>query len=415
MSFVRLALRNLARNRRRTAATLGVVAAGTVALVLTAGFVRFSFDGLREAMIHGGLGHLEVASGAAVAAQGPAALDRPLAEALADWQALAERLAALDHVVAVGANLQVLGLAQSATGASFSFIGVGVEPERERAMGFETRLRAGAPLPDAAPAAGEETALLARGLAASLGAGVGDVVTLVATSADGMLNALDVRVAGIVTTGVAELDTRYLKVHLATASRLLQTDRVSNLLVGLDDTAATDAALAAARAALAGHAPALAVTPWTARATFYEQVQNLYRGIFWFLGSIVFVLVVLAASNTLAMTVMERIRELGTLRAIGTGRGQLAAMILAEALWLGVFGALIGGAAGLATTAALNAAGLQMPPPPGAVDPIDLQLAYVPEAYLASALLMVVVLAVAALPPIARAVRLSIVEALGHV
>jgi putative ABC transport system permease protein len=415
VTFLRLALRNLARNRRRTAATLAVVAAGTVALVLTAGFVRFSFDGLREAMIHGGLGHLEVASRAAVEAKGASALDRPLAEALADWRPLADRLAALDHVVAVGANLQVLGLAQSAAGASFSFVGVGVEPARERAMGFETRLREGEPLPDAAPAPGEEAALLARGLASSLGVRVGDVVTLVATSSGGMLNALDVRVAGIVTTGVAELDTRYLKVHLATAGRLLQTERVSNLLVGLDDTAATDATLAAARAALAGSDPPLAVTPWTERAVFYEQVENLYKGIFWFLGSIVFVLVVLAASNTLAMTVMERVREIGTLRAIGTGRGQLAAMILAEALWLGLLGAAAGGVAGAAATAALNAAGLHMPPPPGAVDPIDLQLAWVPEAYAGAALLMVVVLALAALPPIARALRLSIVEALGHV
>jgi putative ABC transport system permease protein len=390
VSFLALALRNLARNRRRTAATLGVVAAGTIALVLTAGFVRFSFDGLREAMIHGGLGHLEVASRAAVEAKGAAALDRPLADALEGWRPLAAELERLPHVVAVAANLQILGLAQGPGGASFSFVGIGVEPERERAMGFATRLRAGDVLADAPPAPGSETALLARGLAASLGVGPGDLVTLLATNADGMLNALDVRVAGVVTTGVAELDTRWLKVHLATAERLLQTERASNLLVGLDETAATDAALAAARALVAGREPA-------------------------FLGSIVVVLVVLAASNTLAMTVMERIRELGTLRAIGTGRGQIAAMILAEAVWLGLLGALAGAALGLAAIRVLNAAELKMPPPPGAVDPIDLQLVVVPEAFAGALALMVVVLALAALPPIARAVRLEIVEALGHV
>jgi hypothetical protein len=55
-----IALRNLARNRRRTALALLVVAAGAASLLLTAGFVRHSFNGLGEAFIRGGLGHLEV-------------------------------------------------------------------------------------------------------------------------------------------------------------------------------------------------------------------------------------------------------------------------------------------------------------------------------------------------------------------
>jgi putative ABC transport system permease protein len=415
VTLSRVALRNLARNRRRTAATLAVVAAGTMALLLTAGFVRFSFDGLSEAMIHGGLGHLEVATRAAVEAKGPGALDRPLAAGLEGWRTLRAELERLPGVAAVGANLQVLGLAQNAAGASFSFVGVGVEPERERAMGFETRLRAGAGLEDAPPPPGEDGVLLASGLAASLAAAPGDVVTLLATNADGMLNALDVKVLGVFTTGVADLDTRFLKLHLASAARLLQTERASNLLVGLDETRATASAATAARALLAGRAPELAVVPWTERAAFYDQVRGLYRGIFWFLGSIVFVLVVLATSNTLAMTVLERIRELGALRALGTSRAQVAGMLLAESLWLGLLGGVGGCLAGAAATLGLNVAHLRMPPPPGAVDPIDLQLAYVPEAYLGAPVLMLVILALAALPPIQRAARLPIVDALGHV
>jgi putative ABC transport system permease protein len=141
-------------------------------------------------------------------------------------------------------------------------------------------------------------------------------------------------------------------------------------------------------------------------------VKNLYLGIFWFLGTIVFVLVVLATSNTLVMTVMERVREIGTLRAVGTTPGQIAAGVLWEALWLGVLGAILGGILGAAATAAINAAGLKMPPPPGAVDPIDLRLAYVPEAFAGSVALMAVVLLVAAIAPVRRATRISVVEAL---
>lgn len=415
MKFAAFALRNLARNRRRTGISLAIVGAGTIGLLLTAGFIRFSFDGLREAMIHGGLGHLEIASAAAVASRGEAALDRSVQQGIDSWSAVRDTVEKLPHVVAVQANLQLMGLVQKPGGDSVSFVGVGVEPERERRMGFETRLRAGAALADEAPAEGGDGVLLALGLAAALDARPGDVLTLLAASPDGMLNALDVRVTGLVTTGVQELDTRFLKLHLASAQRLLATDRISNLLVGLDDTAATAATQIAVAQALAGRSPALAVTSWEGRAAFYSQVRNLYLGIFWFLGSIVFVLVVLATSNTLVMTVMERVREIGTLRAIGTSPGQIAAMVLWEALWLGVLGALAGNLLGAAAIAGLNALHLKMPPPPGAVDPIDLQLAYVPEAFLAIVGVMAVVLLLAALAPVARATRISVVEALRHV
>ena len=239
-------------------------------------------------------------------------------------------------------------------------------------------------------------------------------MTLLAASPDGMLNALDVRVAGLITTGVQELDTRFLKLHLASGQRLLSTERVSNLLVGLDSTSATAGAHADVERLLRGRSPELAVTPWERRAAFYSQVKGLYLGIFWFLGAIVFVLVVLATSNTLVMTVMERVREIGTLRAIGTTPRQIAAMVLWEAVWLGLLGALAGDLLGGAAIAAINALHLKMPPPPGAVDPIDLQLSYVPEAFAAMVAVMTVVLVVAAIAPIVRATRIAVVEALGH-
>lgn len=410
-----LALRNLARNRRRTALSLAVIASGAAAIVLTAGFVRFSFDGLREAMIHGGLGHLEVASAAEVARRGAGTLDRPADAGVDGWRELRDELERLPDVAAVGANLHLMGIAQREGGAAVSFVGVGVEPASERAMGFVTKLRQGEALPDAPPAAGDDVALLAVGLAESLGAAVGDRVTLLAARGDGMLNALDVRVAGLYTTGVAELDTRMLKLPLASAARLAESERVSNLLVALDDTAATERARDAAVGLLARRSQPLAVTPWTARAPFYGQVRDLYLGIFNFLGAIVVLLVVLASSNTLVMTVFERMRELGTLRAIGTTPGQIAALLVAEALWLGLLGGALGAAAGWAGVHGLNALGLQMPPPPGAVDAIDLRLAVVPEAMAGAVGLMTAVLLVASLVPILRAVRIEVVEALGHV
>jgi putative ABC transport system permease protein len=409
MRWVLMALRNLARNGRRTFISLLVVATGTAALVLTAGFVLFNFRGLEGALVRGGLAHLEVAE-ASVAAAGQ--LDRPVSEALADWPALRTRLQALPQVSAVGANVHLMGVASTPAGKSASFVAVGVEPESERAMGFTAKVRAGSPLPEAAPAEGDDAALLARGLASSLGVRPGDVVTLLALTPDGSLNALDVHVAGILTTGVQDLDTRFVKLHLTTAQRLLQGAGVSDLLVMLREGAPLATGKRAVERAVAGHRPPLAVVDWQARAPFYEQVRNLYLGIFTFLGAVILVLVVLSASNTLLMAVLERTRELGTLRAIGTSRAQLAAIVLLEALWLGLLGGALGCLLGWVVTLGINASHLQMPPPPGAVDPIDVELALVPAAFAGTVALMLVVLAVAALVPIARATRLRVAEAL---
>jgi len=412
MRWVLMALRNLTRNRRRTLISLLVVATGAVALLLTSGFVVFNFRGLETALVHGGLGHLEVA---AKSSAGPGQMDRPVTDALTDWRALRSRLEALPDVSAVGANVHLMGMASTPAGKSASFVGVGVEPDREGAMGFNTRLRAGEPLPQALPAEGDDVAILAQGLAATLGAKTGDVVTLLALTPDGSLNALDVRVAGIFTSGVQDLDTRFVKLHLASAQRLLQTESVSDLLVMLRDEVPLERGQGAVEHLVAGHAPPLAVVDWRARAPFYDQVRNLYRGIFWFLGTVILVLVVLSASNTLLMAVLERTRELGTLRAIGTSRPQLAAIVLLEALWLGVLGGALGCLLGWLATLGINAMHLQMPPPPGAVDPIDVELALVPAAFAATVALMLVVLTVAATIPIARATRLRVAEALTHV
>jgi ABC-type lipoprotein release transport system permease subunit len=64
---------------------------------------------------------------------------------------------------------------------------------------------------------------------------------------------------------------------------------------------------------------------------------------------------------------------------------------------------------------AINAAGIQMPPPPGAAAGFPLQLAVHPGDFVAVIGLMVAVLAVAAVFPALRTVRLRIVDALGHV
>jgi putative ABC transport system permease protein len=257
--------------------------------------------------------------------------------------------------------------------------------------------------------------LLGLGLARALDAKAGDVITIMATTANATLNALDVTVAGVFTTGFQDLDDRIVQTHVATAQRLLATDSVTSLIVGLRDTDMTRDSAIDLRTALAGHPVPLAIVDWESRAPFYGQVRALYGGIFTFMGAIIAVLVALSNSNTLLMSIFERIREYGTLLAIGTSRAQLAGLLLMEAFWLATIGGLAGGALGLVAAAGINWLAIEMPPPPAAVDPLTLSLSVAAGDLLWAVAFMIAVLGLAAIAPILRVLRLQIVDALGHV
>lgn len=409
-----IALRNIFRNKRRTVLSLVIVSVGTVGLVLTAGFVRNSFEGLRDAVIQGGLGHLEVAPASDTEGAASAADRSGSPPAFREWRTLRTAIEGRPHVRATGAVIQFTGVATNGE-RSAAFIGLAVESDRERRMGMETKLRGGANLPEKDALAGEDRVLLGVGLARALAAVPGDTIAVMAATPDGSLNAVDMTVEGLFTTGFQELDSRILKTQVATGQRLLGTDLVNSLIVGLTDTSATRQEETDLRRAFAGNVQPLSILDWETRAPFYRQVRALYSGIFAFLGTIVTMLVVLSISNTMLMSVLERVREFGALLAIGTSRAQLARLLIFEALWLALFGVIAGSTLGLALAGVINALKIDMPPPPGAADPIQLTLAVLPGDVIGICAFMIVILAASAVPPILRVWRLQIVAALGHV
>ncbi len=409
-----IALRNLARNRRRTLLAVLVVAAGSAGLLVTAGFVRYSFAGLSEAIIHGGLGHIEVIPTADLAESVLPSERAGRPPGMEQWAEVRAAIEAQPQVRAAGAVIQFAGMATH-DDRTASFVGAGNEPDRMRVMDVETRLRAGAGLPDAPPAQGTDAAIVGVGLARALGVRPGDTMTVMVSTVDGSLNAVDVTVIGLFSTGLQELDARMLQVHLLSAQRALGTPHVTSLVVGVTDGAQAGSVEVALRTALSGRRQALSVLGWEVRAPFYQQVRGLYLGIFVFLGTIVALLVVLSAANTLLMSMLERTREFGTLLAIGTTRRQLASLMMLEANWLALIGGTVGCAIAVAVSVGLDLLGIKMPPPPGAVDPVDLALMMLPGDFVWAMVVMAVILSVAAAPAILRLVRLRIVDALGHV
>jgi putative ABC transport system permease protein len=292
------------------------------------------------------------------------------------------------------------------------FMGTGVDPKQEKSLGFRSRIAGGRDLDGNAKA---NESLLGAGLARSLNAKPGDSLTLLAVTADGALNGIDIDVVGIVNTGVKDLDDRLLRITLPAAQHLLQSERVTNLVVGLDRTENTDDVYAAMVPKLAGIGQELTIKKWIDLANYYKQVKLLFTGIFLFLGVIVFFMVVMSSANTLLMAMFERTREIGTMLAMGTPQSWLIGLFLLEAIFTGVLGAVAGLGAGNLIGALVNRAGIELPPPPGNTGGMPLRVLHDPALMIGAAVLVIITLSLASIMPAVRASRLRIVEALSHV
>ncbi len=405
--FIKLATKNVFRNRRRTIITGLVLVFGATALILAGGFVSFSFRSLSENTIRSQLGHLQIYNRDFFEKDE----EKPLALGLENVDELKAKVQSQEHVRFTMARVEFMGLLSNGE-KSAVFLGRGIEPEKETELsGNREPVDTGRFLGSGGGGGGDAEVVVARGLAKTLKAKLGEYLTLMTTTSTGALNAMDVKVVGIYSTGVPEYDERALMVDIRTAQQLLVSHRVSKLVVVLDGTSHTQEVASA----LAARLPEVTLKRWDELATFYRAVVQLYSAIFAFLGVIIFVIVVLSSSNTMMMSIMERTREIGTQLAVGTSRLRLLVIFLYEGLMIGVFGGLLGLliAAGLAEL--IDHSGLRMPPPPGGTTGYPLIVDLVPGVFVGVFLLIVTTTVVSTIAPAFKASRMKIVDALGHV
>jgi putative ABC transport system permease protein len=342
----------VARNRRRSILTGGVVVFGFAAFALAGGFMAQSLDGLREGTIRSGLGHLQLSNPSTE--QEESTLEHGVEDA-----ARVERILRGDPEVAeVLPRIEFVGLLTNGR-RSVPFLGVGLDAAPEsRAMDYPKTVASGRWLRGDS----ERGVVLGTGLASSLSVGVGDGVTLLATTADGTLNAVDATVTGLVNVHFKELNDRWLATSVGLASELLAASgKVSKIVVVLREPADATAAAPRLAARLRREGISLTAKTWEELGVFYHQVRVLYLGIFGFMGIVLVAVVLLAAANTMLMAVTERIREIGTLRALGTRPAVIRRLFVSEGFVLAVVGCLAGTILSLLVREALNHLGITLP------------------------------------------------------
>lgn len=397
-----LAARNLLRQRRRALLALATVCGGVVAFLLAGGFIHWIFQDMRESTIHSQLGHIQITR-PGYFREG---LGDPYAYLLPDGTGMVERTVG-ERLRTVTPRLAFNGLLSKGD-ATVSFVGEGIDPVKEAPITRAITIVAGKDLSASTP----DSVLLGEGLAANLGAAPGDTVVLLATTAAGGINAVELTVAGVFATITKAYDDTVLRAPIDVARSLMRVQGATSWVVLLDRTEATSANVAALRQMLPE--TEFEIIPWNDLADFYNKTVELFSRQVGVVRILIALIVILSISNTLSMAVIERTGEIGTAMALGVRRRGILQLFILEGTLLGLAGGVIGVALGYVLGELVSAIGIPMPPPPGMARGYIGEIAISPALALDAFLLAFATTLIASLFPAWKASRMIIVDALRH-
>ena len=334
---LRVALRFLREGRMQTVLIIVGVAAGVAVIA----YISALINGLQNNTLNKTLGaqaHIsvrapdDVVTPAAARLPGTSVLTetQPRAQrlrAVANWQALLPLLEKMPSVAGVSPMVSGAGLALRGE-AVMSIALMGVELERyDRMVGLRAKVVSGA----ARLSPGE--AIIGRELAQDLGVRVGDRLT-VQTSTSGE----SLRVTALVDLGIKDLNRRTVIVPLRAAQNLLALPGgATSLDVTLHDVWVAQTLAQSLRAQFP-----YKIESWqesNAQLVSALNAQSVSTSI---IRAVVLAVVVLGIASVLVVSVVQKQREIGILRAMGATRGQVLRLFLVQGAVVGAVGSALG-------------------------------------------------------------------------
>ena len=407
MKLARIAFRNIRRNRRRSLLSGTAIVVATMAITFLFSYITGFLGDYKSNVVRYMTGHVRIRN---VDYDKNEQLN-PLHLSVADYPELVRRLERESEVAAVVPRTRFY-TAIYRNDETFGGIGLGVDFERERKMmDIQDALERGR-----IPRKGEREMLLSAGLAKELGMGVGEKLTLLTKNKYMGMSGMTFLVTGIVRFQVAGFNESFFLMPIDTAARFLKMDdEATEILVRLADDRQVDAFVQRAKGILSklGRED-LSVQPWTKLGMIYGMIryaQNIYdifALIFFLLASTVIV-------NTTMMVIYERMREIGTVAAMGMTPREIVRLFFLEAFYIGAIASFIGVLIGVAITLPLSRTGINV----GAVtEGVDMELSSIiyPQLNIRSTVFVffyaTAIASLASFIPSRKAARIEPVEAL---
>ena len=351
-NILKISYRNLKRNYRRTLLTASLITIGVIfVLIYTAmsgSFKSYTVGQITDSL----MGHIQIHKKGYVASVDNLPLDKNLNAKMVDF--IESKLASNPFIESYSYRIKFGAMFSNFTSTTNIRLNA-INPEDE----FKTLPLLEGRISDMNGTFNPGEIIVPELLIKGMDVKLGDTIVLVANNKNGSVNGINLKVAGIVGQ-VMGPGGRDGYIHIEDAKKALRMNNeleVSEIVIRLKNVEKLKEAEKSLQPILEKlnkeGKPALEIHTWQQLSPFYNIIKmidlmNISIQI------ILISIVLISILNVMIMSVFERVREIGTIAAMGTPPLTIVKLFLCEGLMLGVFGAVVGSALSVGIVYILN-------------------------------------------------------------
>jgi len=410
----KIALRNILRNKRRTALTGLSIAAAVMIAVYIWSFISGVMDNMFDNSIRLTSGHVRILNS-----------DYVKREKMLPLEANIQNFEAVENIAKANPNVTFtvgrikFGVLLDYKDNNKPVLGTGIVPESEsRISHLDQKMVKGRMI-----RSGQEEMNIGVNLARDLGLKLGDTLTVVTQTAYGSITAMNLKIAGMFSFGVPSIDKTTFYIPLDKAQELLDLEgavtEIFILVKDMNKAPEVSREIGASLDKLYGGE--YTTRSWQDQGILFIYM-NLAKRVY---GGIYFLILFLASFtilNTMFMSVLERTKEIGTMKSLGMKNRQVMGIILLEALLIGIIASFVGATWGAGIAYYLATEGLDFSAIFDAMKgTINLPISYVYRALFSWGIIFfgfcmgIFFSVLAAIPPALRAAQMEPTEALREI
>ncbi len=323
--LMKLAFANIFREKRRTILTVIILMFGMGMLVFFTGLERGMQAKQIENLIEFDTGHFKIRS-----AKFDEEYPYSVSNFVAQPESIEDKLRKLSFVRGVTARVSFQAEVDNGYDSG-PVVAVGVDPAHDSQVFSLTNFFTEGSLQDGGT-------VLGATLAKDMGVNVGDYVYLTFRNAQGTLDSLELEVTGIINAADPQVNNSTAYITLAEARQGLNTGAVTEICVKTDDYKKWPEYQKKLQKLL----PSMQVWSWRRLGDYFIKFAKMDAASGFVFIFFIAIIALVGIINTMLLSVYEKQREIGTLKALGMTDGEVRGLFVLEGFWIGVFGAVTG-------------------------------------------------------------------------